>query len=1152
MGFSEQILSGSVVHQEIVRSFEDRLTLEVNGVVESLSCLLIDDLGRRSGRPFLVLAATDKQARRIGEQLEGLSDRDIRFFPRKELVMSHVFTESREILWERVATLCRVVESQRPVTVVTSVEALVYRLMDPARWLVHRLEFEVGSELPFEQVRTRLVEMGYERVEVTETPGYFSIRGGIVDIFPPASEQPFRVEFFGDEIDSIRVFDPESQRSLEKVSRCVVRPAVEAVVPRAELDGLIAAHPDHSFIKEVSEGLHQDHLDQLLPYLDKKMYTLLDYLDDPVVVTMGYKAVRDKAMHIGEDFTERFKDLLERKEVLPLQAEAILPEKTFTQQIRQHQLVSMNAFSTLEEVAGFDESIGFKVGAADEYFGKLDRLFDDLKKLRHRGYRVAVAVHDPEKKRMVEKVAREKAFLFNHLERIEDKLMSTQCALVDSTLETGFMILPTKTAVLTEHEIFGQKKRKRTKRFGKNAQTIKSFRELKEGDYVVHEAHGVGRYLGIQQVEVEAVRKDYLKIQYQRDEYLYIPIEQMQLVQKYVGGDVEKVKINRLGTQEWSKAKSRAKKAIDDMTDELIALYSERMSRKGYAFSGDTEWQREFESLFPFEETPDQLKSIAEIKSDMERLVPMDRLLCGDVGYGKTEVALRAAFKAVGDSKQVAILVPTTILAQQHYNTIRERFSKYPIKVEMMSRFRTKKQQDQIVHDLNRGLVDVIVGTHRLLSQDVKFKNIGLLIIDEEQRFGVRHKERIKALKKDVDVLTLTATPIPRTLHMSMLGVRDLSIIEDPPEDRYPIQTYVTEFRESVIKEAIEREIDRGGQVFFVYNRVQDIDRMARIVQRLVPDARVEYAHGQMSEKKLSEVMMRFLNHEFDVLVSTTIIETGLDISNVNTMIITHADRMGLSQLYQLRGRVGRSNRVAYAYLTYQKDKVLSEVAQKRLMAIKEFTELGSGFKIALRDLEIRGAGNLLGSQQHGHMEAIGYELYTKLLTEKMEEIKGIERPESVETSIEVQVDSYIPDRYIEDIAQKLEIYKKISSLENRDDLYALEEEIEDRFGTLPESVYNLLSVSYIRAMASKVPFDSISEVRDGFRLGIDQKHPVSPETIVELTQRHPREVKVHGGTRPYLLYYHQNRQDPMRRKLKRLEAVLEEILSFNNPENRI
>ena len=1147
MTLSQQVLQNSKVHKEITKSIEDGLkAININGVVESFSCLLIADIQNKIQNDSLVITSSENQARRVFDQLKNHSSTEVLYFPKKELMMSHIFTESKELLWDRVASVNRLVFDKHPIIVVTSIEALMYRLIPLEDWKKNFIQLEVGLGLSFEKIKKDLVQMGYERVELTETPGHFSIRGGILDLFPPDMDKPLRIEFFGDEVDSIRFYEVETQKSIEKMNSVQINPSVEGIFTKETTDELLRSLDDVRFIEEIKSGLHHNHLDQLIPYVYDKTYTIVDYLNQPQLYFFDSQKVMERFEHIHDDFVERFKDLLGRKEVLPKQSQIIITKQHLLKTIKKSQMLSLNSFSTLSDNLIFDEEISFKIGTVNEYFGKLDVLFTDLENFRHRGYRIIIAMNDDEKITLIKKAAKETGYLFDYFDGIGENLMSTQSALIKANFETGFAILTTKTIVLTEHEIFGQRKKKRIKRFNEKSKMIKSFRELKEGDYVVHESHGIGKYIGINQVEFESIKKDYLKIRYQNDEYLYIPIEQMQSIQKYVGGDAEKVKTHKLGTGEWQKTKVRAKKAIDDMADELIELYSMRMNQKGYAFSEETDWQREFESLFPYEETADQLKSIEEIKRDMEKEVPMDRLLCGDVGYGKTEVALRAAFKAIIDSKQVAILVPTTILAQQHYNTLSERFSKYPIKVEMLSRFRTKKQQEKIVDDLRKGLLDMVVGTHRLLSQDVKFKDLGLLIVDEEQRFGVRHKEKTKALKKNVDVLTLTATPIPRTLHMSMLGVRDLSIIEDPPEDRYPIQTYVMEFRENIIKEAIEREIDRGGQVFFVYNVVKDIDLMTEKIRKLVPDIRVEYAHGQMSEKRLSDVMLGFLNHEFDVLISTTIIETGLDISNVNTIIIYHADKMGLSQLYQLRGRVGRSNRVAYAYLTYNKNKLLTEVAQKRLMAIKEFTELGSGFKIAMRDLQIRGAGNLLGSQQHGHMEAIGYELYVKLLEEKMESMKGIEKPIQVETSIDIQVDSYIPASYIEDVSQKLEIYKKISTIENREDLYAVEEEIEDRFGEIPQSIYNLLTISHIRGLASKIPFSNISQVREGFILDFHEQHFLSPEKIVNISKEYPRGIKVNAGNRPHILLYYNNQSDRIRNKLIQLESFLVKISSLN------
>ena len=599
------------------------------------------------------------------------------------------------------------------------------------------------------------------------------------------------------------------------------------------------------------------------------------------------------------------------------------------------------------------------------------------------------------------------------------------------------------------------------------------------GDYVVHENSGIGRYTGIDQITVNGIKKDYMKIIYQGGDNLYVPIDQMDKVQKYIGSDVEKVKLNKLGSSEWTRAKAKVKKEIEDMTKDLIELYAKREKVKGYKYSKDTPWQQEFESLFPHEETDDQLKAIKETKKDMESDKVMDRLICGDVGYGKTEVAIRAVFKACMDQKQVAVLVPTTILAQQHYNTFKERFENYPIRVEVLSRFKSPKQQKEIISDAKKGLVDVLIGTHRIVSKDINLPNLGLVVIDEEQRFGVKHKESLKQIKSTVDVLTLSATPIPRTLHMSLSGIRDMSVIEEPPQERHPVITYVTESKESVIQDEIERELARGGQVFFVYNRVEHIEEMASKIKRLVPDANVAVAHGRMTSKMLEDIILGFLNKEYDVLVCTTIIETGMDISNANTMIVYDADKMGLAQLYQLRGRVGRSSRQGYAYLMYEKDKVLSEIAEKRLKAIREFTEFGSGFKIAMRDLEIRGAGNILGSQQHGHMAVIGYDLYVKMLNDAIKKVKGEPIVEEIDVEIDLSVNAYIPDTYIPDELTKIEMYKKIASIENKEDMLEVEEELEDRFSDLPKSVQTLLKISYIKSLCKIMKIEKVRQVKD-------------------------------------------------------------------------
>lgn len=685
---------------------------------------------------------------------------------------------------------------------------------------------------------------------------------------------------------------------------------------------------------------------------------------------------------------------------------------------------------------------------------------------------------------------------------------------------SGFQYYDIKLSVISDKDIFGQfKKKGKKKQNKKGTGKIKSFTELKPGDFVVHANHGIGVFKGIKQLELQGNKKDYLELIYHSDDKLYVPVEQLDMVQRYIGSEGKKPKVNKLGSSEWTKTKNKVKKSIEEIAEDLVKLYAIRATLKGYKYSDDTVWQKQFEEEFPYEETPDQLLAIEYIKRDMESPKPMDRLLCGDVGYGKTEVAIRAAFKAVMDGKQVAFLVPTTILAQQHYNNFKQRFSDFPITVDVISRFRTLSEQKATIKSIKEGNVDILIGTHRILQKDIKFKDLGLLIIDEEQRFGVKHKEKMKNLKKNVDVLTLSATPIPRTLHMSLVGVRDISVIETPPEERYPVQTYVVEYNDQLIRDSILREISRGGQIYFVYNRVESIHEMASYISKLVPEGRVQIAHGQMKEKELENVVLDFTENKFDILIATTIIETGMDIKNVNTMIIYDADKMGLSQLYQLRGRVGRTNRMAYCYLTYKRDKILTEVAEKRLKAIKDFTELGSGFKIALKDLEIRGAGNMMGSSQHGHMASIGYDLYCRMLEDTIKLVRGDIDKEPVETSVELKIDAYIPNTYIKDETQKIEVYKKIASIDSKEEFMDIEEELEDRFSDIPISVYNLMNISYIRSLGKKLDIEEIKEISNEVVFQFEDKSSLREKIVKIIMDKYSKEVAFKLNEKPAIGY---------------------------------
>jgi transcription-repair coupling factor (superfamily II helicase) len=722
-----------------------------------------------------------------------------------------------------------------------------------------------------------------------------------------------------------------------------------------------------------------------------------------------------------------------------------------------------------------------------------------------------------------------------------------QIVVGEGSLSTGFEYQEEKIVMITDSDIFANAKIRRSKPVNKDAKPIKAFTDLKPGDYVVHENHGIGRYLGIEQLDIQKTKKDYFKIKYAGEDMLYVPVEQMNLVQKYIGADSGIPRINKLSSGEWKKTKAKAKGAIVDMAKELLQLSAIRNSSKGYSFSQDTTWQTEFEDAFPYEETGDQLKCAEEIKRDMQKDIPMDRLLCGDVGYGKTEVAARAVFKCVVDGKQAAVLVPTTILANQHYTTFRERFGKFPFNIEMLSRFRTDKEQRQIIKKVEDGSIDILVGTHRLLSEDIKFKDLGLLIIDEEQKFGVQHKEVIKRMKKNVDVLTLSATPIPRTLHMSLIGLRDMSTIEDPPEERFPVQTFVIEYEEEIIKEAIIREYERGGQVFFVYNRVRGIRRISAHLQELVPDVSIAVAHGQMNEKELENIMISFMNRKYDVLVCTTIIESGIDIQNTNTIIIYDADKFGLSQLYQLRGRVGRSNRMAYAYFAYQKDKVLTEQSEKRLKAIKEFTEFGSGFKIAMRDLEIRGAGNLLGVEQHGHLVTIGYELYCKLLDETVRELKGETFIRHDEVSIEIETNAYIPKQYIQDEITKVEVYKRIASIRSKDEMPEIEDELVDRFGEFPVEMYNLIKIAYIKFLAEVAGISRIREDKGRITFEFHENNVLKPYLINGLALKYGTRIHINAGERPFIKFSYRQ----FNSRLNELILFMEEIIELHSSERR-
>lgn len=1069
----------------IVAGVEDGLSEQlITGLAGSGRSLYFASLYEQTKRPYIIVTYNLLQAQKLYDDLVQLiSDKNVLLYPANELMIADLNIASPELRAQRIATINHLIRFQHGIVIVP-ISGLRKILPPKEIWKRHLFHWRVDDEIDLDQCKNIFDQMGYVRTDMVTSPGEFSIRGGIIDIYPLTEEDPIRIELFDEIIDSIRTFSAQNQRSKEKRTEVFIGPATEFILEDHHFERMIE-HLEGSLAKSltkikdeaVKENLAlqteqelellrerqiPDHVFKYLSFAYEKPASLLDYLPENSVICIDEisRVIEMIESLDKEEATWKTSLLEDGKIVHDAVVSHKLPDLLFK---ADYPILYFSLF--LRSVPGVQPQniVNISCKPMQNFHGQMHVLKTEMERWKKASFTVIFLAEDEKRMEKLEQVLTD--YSMDVVKNESERILPRKAQIMQGNLNSGFEFPLYKLAVINENELFNKKARRKAprKQSFTNAERIQSYDELKIGDYVVHVNHGIGRYLGVETLEINGVHKDYLKIKYQGNDLLYVPIDQIHLVQKYVSSEGKEPKIYKLGGSEWKRVKKRVESSVQDIAEDLIQLYAERQARPGFAFSPDTELQREFEASFPYKETEDQLRSIEEIKRDMEKPRPMDRLLCGDVGYGKTEVALRAAFKAIMDGKQVAFLVPTTILAQQHYETMRERFQDYPIKIGMLSRFRTRKEQQETIKGLKNGTIDIVVGTHRLLSKDVDFHDLGLLIIDEEQRFGVRHKERIKQLKTNVDVLTLTATPIPRTLHMSLLGVRDLSIIETPPENRFPVQTYVLEYNEYIIKEAIERELARNGQIYYVYNRVEDIERKTQQLSLLVPDARFIYAHGQMAESELENVMISFLQGEYDVLVATTIIETGVDIPNVNTLIVEDADRFGLSQLYQLRGRVGRSNRVAYAYFTYQKDKILTEVAEKRLQAIKEFTELGSGFKIAMRDLAIRGTGNILGPQQHGFIDAVGFDLYNQMLKEAIEKRKGEIPKEEKTVEIDLDVDAYIPESYISDGYQKIEMYKRFRAIKTMEDLTDLQDEMIDRFGDYPEPVALLFSISRIK-----------------------------------------------------------------------------------------
>lgn len=1102
--------------------------LLLSSVLESQKSHIVYNVFKNFNNSSIIICENELKAKNFYDDLKLFFKDKVFYYPSKDVVFYSADVKSRDIIKYRFDVIKNILSNDN-IVIVLSIEALFDRLVKKEIFEKFILNFKMGDTLNIEELSKKLIFMGYEKSTSVEGIGQFAVRGGIIDIFSPIFENAFRIELWGDEIDSIRLLDSFSGRSIENIDNITIYPMRELVYEENDIQVAIKnilkefEQAKHTFeknnkkeeldrltihIQETIEKLKNQKtfsgIDKFIQFFYEDNATLLDYVNPNTILYFDEpNRIREKADIVKNEFLESLKGRILKGEILPCQNKMIFDYDeilNFTKNFEKILLVNIS--QTLKDFNP-KEIIDFNVKSSIIEKNSLEKLYNELKHYKSLNYTIVFLASGTTRCERLEREFNENDIntIFLNEEKLNDDYTIHKgiVYIIRGSLNKGFEYPDEKFIVLTDKELFGEEKKKKKASKKKKGTKIESFTDLKIGDYVVHDNHGVAVFRGIEKMVTDGVSKDYLKLGYEDDGILYVSVNQLDMVQKYVGGGSSAPKINKLGGKQWSNAKAKAKKAIQLLAKDLVELYAKRQQAKGFMYSKDNIWQTEFEDSFPFEETDDQLNAIQDVKNDMESSKVMDRLICGDVGFGKTEVAIRAAFKAVQDSKQVVFLVPTTILAQQHYQTFIDRMKNFPINVEMLSRFRTAKQQKEALVGLEKGLVDIIIGTHRILSKDIKFKDLGLIIIDEEQRFGVKHKEQLKSLKDNVDVLTLSATPIPRTLHMSMTGIRDMSLLEEPPRERMPVQTYVLEYDIESIRNAINRELARGGQVYYLHNRVNNIEEEANRLQNLVPEAVVSFAHGQMSERELERAMIGFMKNEINVLVCTTIIETGLDISNVNTIIINDADHMGLSQLYQLRGRVGRSNKTSFAYLMYKKDKVLQEVSEKRLQTIKEFTEFGSGFKIAMRDLEIRGAGNLLGSQQHGHMDIIGYEMYCKLLDQAVRELKGEEVEKEFETLIDIAVNAFISPTYIENETQKLEMYKKISTIKTEADFFDVQDELEDRFGTIPKVVQNLLNIALMKSYANNIGVNKISQCGNIVSIRFNEDNKVNIEKLKNL-----------------------------------------------------
>lgn len=1138
MNFLIKTLEENKKFQELTKQISKTGPIAISGLVDVEKLHVLAGIFNETKRPMVLVTYNEIQARKLYQDLKKLIKQTY-FFPKKEITSYDYVAQSKEIEYKRIDVLNKMYlakQQKEPIIIVTTIEAVMQKMIAKDTLYQNVIDFKVGKTYLLDGIKEKLVGLGYERSDLIENKGQFSIRGGIVDV--GLSEKiGVRIEFWGDEVDSIRFFQISSQRSTEMLKEITIFPAHELIVQDLSeaVKNIQEKYPEE--IEDIELIKNGDYISKINKYFNefyKNQASFLDYMSDEYLLLLDEKTkINQRKTNIIEDNNKLIASLVEKEKFVP---EAIENISKFEYNFEEKQIIYLEQNDSIKNI----QKYYFETREINFYNLQLDLLLADIVTYQKNKKKVVLLAGNEISAKKLCDILKENQINYKYEQEAEN-VKPGEIIVTIGGFSSGFENYDLNLIVVSLQNNFEEpvKRKKKLSSTFKDSEKI-VFADLKPGDIVVHQTHGIGQFIGVNTITADGVTKDYIKIKYRNDDILYVPTNSLDSVRKYIGGgDNSSPRLNKLGGKEWSATTSKVKKNLEAVAKDLIELYAKRQKIKGFSFSPDTPWQKQFEDSFPYTETDDQLRCIQDVKKDMEKPQPMDRLLCGDVGYGKTEVAIRAAFKAVMDQKQVAYLVPTTILANQQYEEFKTRMQEFAINVELLNRFKTKKEQDEIIKKLKLGEVDVVVGTHRLLSEDVNFKDLGLLIIDEEHRFGVKDKEKIKKLRTNIDVLTMTATPIPRTLHMSIVGVRDMSVIYEPPHNRKPVQTYVLEYDQEVITEAITKEIERDGQVFYLFNQVEGIEKKANEISMLVPEAKVGFAHGKMSGRELEEIMESFINQEINVLVCTTILESGIDIPNANTIIVENADRLGLAQLYQIRGRVGRSDKQAYAYVTYKRDKLLSEVADKRLKAIKEFTEFGSGFKIAMRDLEIRGAGSMLGEMQHGHMEQVGYDTYCKLLDEVIKEMQGIEVVEEQDVQIDLAVSSYIPDNFIENSSQKIEIYQNIALCRTEEELQNVIDEVIDRYGRLPKELENLIDIARIKQLARKANILKIAQRENGIVFYF-VKEKIKPEMVNTLITKYPMLVKFSNAVEPYVTLRIKENEDIIEKAKEFLNTIIE------------